>query len=77
MHSVQTIGNSKFYCHVYSFLHVVCYTSKTLVLQEGHCGDDRFFWSVAKINFVCFFCCGWFIKELDCVIKGVVVILLF
>jgi hypothetical protein len=27
---------------------------KTLMLQERHCGDDRFFWNVAKICFVIF-----------------------
>ncbi len=35
MHLMQTIGNSKFCCHVYSFLHVVCYTSKLLCCKKG------------------------------------------
>jgi hypothetical protein len=28
---------------------------KTFVLQKGHCGDDKFLWTMAKISFVYFF----------------------
>ncbi len=48
------------YCQLKILLSCVFFSAhsllhfKTLVLQEGHCGDDRFLWRVAKISFVCF-----------------------
>jgi hypothetical protein len=35
MHSMQTIANSKLCCHVYFFLHVICYTSKLLCCKKN------------------------------------------
>jgi hypothetical protein len=52
------------YCQLKILLSCVFFSAhsllhfKILVLQEGHCGDDRFLWSVAKISFVCFFVMG-------------------
>jgi hypothetical protein len=54
MHLVQTIANSKFCWHVYFFARSLSHF-KTFVLQERHCGDDIFIWSVAKFSFVTFF----------------------
>ncbi len=51
------------YCQLKILLSCVFFSAhslvhfKTLVLQ-GHCGDDRFLWSVGKISFVCFFVMG-------------------
>jgi hypothetical protein len=52
------------YCQLKILLSCVFFSAhslvhfKTLVLQKGHCGDDRFLWSVGKISFVFFFVMG-------------------
>jgi hypothetical protein len=60
MHLVQTIANSKFCCHVYFFLHVVCYTSKLLCCKKGIVVMIDFF-GVAKISF--FFLLLWVVHK--------------
>jgi hypothetical protein len=61
MHSMQTTANSKFYCHVFSFLHVACCTSKLLCCKKGTMVMTYFFGVWQK--FILFVFLLWVVHE--------------